>query len=80
MLLRIYAKPVLIGLCLGGLSMRLFPIGRFYWKEMIGTSSALASVYGLVLVLLRYFDELDLQVVERFVAVPEFLRKTSLFS
>jgi O-antigen/teichoic acid export membrane protein len=80
MLLRIYAKPVLIGLCLGGLSMRLFPIGRFYWKEMIGMSLALASVYGLVLVLLRYFDELDLQVVERFVAVPEFLRKTSLFS
>ena len=47
---------------------------RAYWI-LLGYLGFLA-----VLVLLRYFDELDLQVVERFVAVPEVLRKTSLFS
>jgi O-antigen/teichoic acid export membrane protein len=79
-LLKIYSKPVLLGLCLGGLSMRLFPIGRFHWGEMIGMSLALAAVYGLVLVLLRYFDAIDLQVIERFMPVPSVLRKSSLFS
>jgi O-antigen/teichoic acid export membrane protein len=79
-LIRIYAKPILLGLFLGGFSMRLFPIGSFYWGEMIGLSLAIALVYGLVLVLLRYFDALDLRIVERFIPVPEVLRKSPLFS
>jgi len=79
-LLQIYAKPVLLGLCLGGLSMRLFTISRFHWGEMIVMSLALATVYGFTLVLLRYFDDLDLWVVGRFMPVPEVLRKSSLFS
>jgi O-antigen/teichoic acid export membrane protein len=78
-LLRIYSKPVLLGLCLGGLSARLFPIGKFYWKEMIGFSLTLAVVYSCVLVLLRYFDALDLEVIERFRPVPKFLRRSSFF-
>ncbi len=79
-LLKIYAKPVLVGLCLGELSMRLFPIGRFSWGSMIGMSVALASVYSLLLVLLHYFDDLDLSVIDRFIPVPAVLRKSSLFS
>jgi O-antigen/teichoic acid export membrane protein len=80
MLLKIYAKPILLGSCLGELSMHLFPISRFSWTGMIGISLALATAHGLGLVLLRYFDGLDLQVVERFVPVPEVLRRSSLFS
>ena len=79
-LITIYAKPVLLALCLGGLSMRLFPISKFYWGKMIGISLGLAVVYGFVLVLLRYFDDLDLQVIERFMSVPKVLRKSSFFS
>ncbi|HWY57358.1 MAG TPA: oligosaccharide flippase family protein [Terriglobales bacterium] len=79
-LLRIYAKPAVLGLCLAGLSADLFPISKFNWREMIGFSLAIAVVYGSVLVLLHYFDDLDLQVVERFIRVPKGLRKSSLFS
>jgi O-antigen/teichoic acid export membrane protein len=78
-LLTTYAKPVLLGLCLGGLSMRLFPIGKFYWKEMIGMSLAVEAIYCLSLVLLRYFDDLDLRVIERFVPVSAALHKSSFF-
>jgi O-antigen/teichoic acid export membrane protein len=80
MLLKIYAKPVLLGSCLGELSMHLFHISRFSWTEMVGISFALAAVYSLGLVLLRYFDDLDLRVIERFMPVPEVLRRSSLFS
>jgi O-antigen/teichoic acid export membrane protein len=79
-LLKIYVKPVLLGSVLGGLSMRLFPINRFSWAEMIGVSLGIAAVYAIVLILLHYFDELDLQVIERFTPIPSILRRSSLFS
>jgi O-antigen/teichoic acid export membrane protein len=78
-LLKMYVKPVLLGLCLGALSTRLFPIGRFYWREMIVMSLAVAAVYSLVLILLRYFDVLDLRVIERFMPIPRILRKSVFF-
>jgi O-antigen/teichoic acid export membrane protein len=79
-LLRIYVKPVLLGLCLGMLSISLLPVDRFYWKEMIGMAVAVSAVYGLVLILLRYFDDSDLQVIERFMPIPRILHRSSLFS
>jgi O-antigen/teichoic acid export membrane protein len=78
-LLTIYAKPVLVGFCLGGLSMGLIPIGGLHWREMIAMSLVVAAIYSFSLVLLRYFDDLDLQVIERFVPVSPLLRKSSLF-
>jgi O-antigen/teichoic acid export membrane protein len=79
-LLKTYAKPLLLGTCLGGLAMRLFPIGRLHWGGMIGMSLALTAVYAFTLVGLRYFDGLDLRVLERFMSIPEVVRKSSLFS
>jgi len=43
-------------------------------------SLALAAVYTFTLLLLRYFDGLDLRVLERFMPIPEVVRKSSLFS
>jgi hypothetical protein len=41
---------------------------------------AVSAVYGLVLILLRYFDDSDLQVIERFMPIPRILHRSSLFS
>jgi len=77
--LRTYMKPVLLGCCLGGLSMRLVPIDKVSWAEMISMCVGLGIVYTVILVLLGYFDQLDLRVIERFAALPGFLRRSSLF-
>jgi O-antigen/teichoic acid export membrane protein len=79
-LLKTYAKPLLLGTCLGGLSMHLFPIGRLHWGGMICMSLGLTAVYAFMLLWLRYFDELDLRVLERFMPIPEVVRESSLFS
>ena len=43
-------------------------------------SLGIVAVYGLGLILLRYFDELDLQVIERFTPIPRVLHESSFFS
>ena len=78
-LLRIYVKPVFLGLCLGGLSIHFIPIHKLSGPEMITACAAMGVVYTLVLVLLGYFNQSDLQVIERFMPVPAFLRKSALF-
>ncbi len=46
---------------------------------MIGTAVAVVLLQAVRLVLLRYFDAFDLSVLERFLPVPEILRRSSLF-
>jgi hypothetical protein len=43
-------------------------------------SLGLTAVYAFMLLWLRYFDELDLRVLERFMPIPEVVRESSLFS
>jgi O-antigen/teichoic acid export membrane protein len=75
---RTYVKPVLLACCLR-LPMLLVPIHKFSWFEMISMCVALGIAYILLLVLLGYFDQSDLRVLERFMELPAFLRKSSLF-
>ncbi len=76
---KIYSKPVLLGAVRGFLAY-LLPLGTFHWKELIIASLLLLALYSLLLLLLRYFDHLDLQVAERFVRVPESVRNIQFFS
>jgi O-antigen/teichoic acid export membrane protein len=79
-LLRIYFHPVILGLCLAALAGYLVPFRRLYWPGMIVSSVAIVSADGVGLLLLRYFDAFDLRIVERFLPVPDVLRRSCFFS
>lgn len=78
-LVLIYGKPLLWGLCLAAVASRLVPIRQFHWPGMISAAVTFVLAHGGGLVLLRYFDAFDLRVLERFLPVPEVLRRSSLF-
>jgi len=78
-LMLIYGKPLLLGLCLAAVASRMVLIRQLHWPGMISTSGAIMLAHGGGLLLLRYFDAFDLRVLERFLPVPEVLRRSSLF-
>lgn len=78
-LLKIYVKPVLSGAFLA-FFMRMLPLFRFGGWDLIVISLLALAAYSLMIVFLRYFDRIDLEVVERFIRIPAAVRKTSLFS
>jgi O-antigen/teichoic acid export membrane protein len=77
-LMPIYAKPLLCGLGLAVAASGLIPIRELHWPGMISAAAAIVLVQGGALLLLRYFDVFDLSVVERFLPVPEVVRRSSL--
>jgi O-antigen/teichoic acid export membrane protein len=78
-LMPIYGKPFLLGVCLAAVAGRLIPIRQLHWPGMIATTVAIVLAHGGGLLLLRYFDAFDLRVLERFLPMPEALRRSSLF-
>ena len=79
-LVRIYFQPVILGLCLAALAAYLVPFRRLYWPGMIVTAVAIVTADGVGLLLLRYFDAFDLRIVERFLPLPEVVRRSRFFS
>ena len=79
-LLRIYFEPVILGLCLAALAGYLVPFRRLYWPGMIVSAVAIVGADGVGLLLLRYFDAFDLRIVERFLPVPDVMRRSWFFS
>jgi O-antigen/teichoic acid export membrane protein len=79
-LIHIYVKPVMWGICVAALIGCLVPVSRLHWPGMIAVSFGITVANGAGLLLLRYFDVLDLRALERFLPVPHLLRRSSLFS
>jgi O-antigen/teichoic acid export membrane protein len=78
-LVPIYGKSLLWGACLAAGASLVVPVPQLHWPGLISTAAAIVFAHAGGLVLLRYFDAFDLTVLERFLPVPETLRRSPLF-
>ena len=78
-LVPIYGKSFLWGACVVAGASVVVPVPQLHWSGMIGTAGAIVLAHAGGLALLRYFDAFDLTVLERFLPVPEMLRRSPLF-
>jgi O-antigen/teichoic acid export membrane protein len=78
-LIPIYGKPLLWGLCLGALFGGLIPIRQLHWPGIICVATVIVFAHGCGLLLMRYFDAFDLNVLEHFLPVPKALRSSTFF-
>ncbi|HEX4485957.1 MAG TPA: oligosaccharide flippase family protein [Terriglobales bacterium] len=78
-LIRIYVQPILWGLFVVGLALYLMPIQQLHWVGLIGAAAAILTIYASGVLLSRYFDTFDLDVLQRFFPIPDGVRKSPLF-
>jgi len=78
-LARIYLEPVLLGIFLAAVAGYLIPFRQLQWRGMVSVALTLVITNSVGLLLLRYFDAFDLGIVERFLHVPEAVRRSWLF-
>jgi len=76
-LLTPYAKSFAWAACLALLAEVVVPIRQLTWTGMTITAAAFATIYGMGLLLLRYFDAFDLQVLTRFLPIPKAFKGIS---
>ena len=77
-LLRIYVKPVLWIACLVLVANHFVPLSQLRWPGIIVTAMVVIFAHACGLLLMRYFDALDLWALERLFRVPQALRRNFL--
>ncbi len=79
-LIKIYVQPMLWGICVIGLMASLISVRQFRWTGIVVAAFSLSGIYSAGLLLMRYFDAVDLRILGRYLPLPETLRKSWLFS
>jgi len=77
-LLRVYVKPVLWIAGLAFAAKLFVPLSQLRWLGMIVTAAVVIFAHACGLLLMRYFDTLDLWALERLFRVPRALRRNFL--
>jgi len=75
-----YPKPMLWAGFLAVTTWLLVPVNHLGWSGLLSTLAAFAAAYCIGLVLLRYFDAFDVDVLERILPLPKALRRILLFA
>jgi O-antigen/teichoic acid export membrane protein len=70
-----YVKPIISSLLVAGGVLFFLRAVRVSWGGLFAGGLLFGAAYSLLLLLFRFFDWVDLAIVERIVRVPSFIRR-----
>jgi O-antigen/teichoic acid export membrane protein len=70
-----YVKPIVSSLLVAGVVFFFLRAVAVSWGGLFSGGLLFGAAYSLLLLLFRFFDHIDLAIVERIVRVPSFIRR-----
>jgi peptidoglycan biosynthesis protein MviN/MurJ (putative lipid II flippase) len=71
----VYAKPILCSLLIVGLLWAVTRVAQPSWSRLAVEGLIFGATYLVLLLLVRFFDRFDLDILERFLPIPGIARR-----